>query len=59
MVANILETRKEVVHIVHPADADNGEATEIDKVLRGQDHFIEEPLVARVVQLHKAYIASK
>lgn len=55
VVANILETRKEVVHIVCPADADNGKTVEVEKILRGQEQFIEKPLVACVVALHKAH----
>ena len=59
VVANILETRKEVVHIVRPANADNGKTVEVEKILRCQEQFIEKPLVTCVVALHKAYEESK
>ena len=55
VVANILETRKEVVHIVHPG-AKNGGAAQVEEVFRGQEQFIEAPLVAKIVQLHKTYL---
>ena len=55
VVANILETRKEIVYIVHPG-AKNGGAAQVDEVLRGPEQFIEAPLVAKVVQLHKTYL---
>jgi len=58
VVANILETRKEVVHVVRPADTDNGGAIEIDKILRAHEQFIEKPLVAVVVQLHQGYLSA-
>ncbi|BDA44561.1 Phosphopantothenate-cysteine ligase 2 [Coccomyxa sp. Obi] len=67
VVANILEKRKEVVHLVRPAadsedastDACNaGSATpgmQVDEILRGSETFIEAPLVLRIVQLHEQY----
>ena len=58
VVANILETRKEVVHVVRPADTDSGGAIEIDKILRGHEQFIEKPLVVVVVQLHQGYLSA-
>ena len=58
VVANILETRKEVVHVVRPADTDNGGRTEIDRIARGQEQFIEKPLVDDVVRLHHRYLTA-
>ena len=71
VVANILEKRKEVVHLVRPAVACCGatkaaansgarqaaspEAVQVDEILRGSETFIEAPLVARIVQLHEQY----
>ena len=56
VVANILETRKEVVHVVRLADASNGGSTEIDRIDRGQEQFIEKPLVEDVTRLHHMYL---
>ena len=55
VVANILETRKEIVYVVHPG-AEKGRAAQVEEVLRGQNQVIEAPLVAKVVQLHKCYL---
>lgn len=54
VIANILETRKEIVYIVHPGEREG--AAQVEEVLRGQEQFIEAPLVAKVVQLHKRYL---
>jgi len=58
VVANILEKRKEVVHLVRPA-ASSAVGTlagvQVDEILRGSETFIEAPLVARIVLLHEQY----
>ena len=56
VVANILETRKEVVQVVRPADTDNGGRTEVDRIARGHEQFIEKPLVDNMVRLHHMYL---
>ncbi len=71
VVANILEKRKEVVHLVRPAASCSGacqaaansgagpegslEGVQVDEILRGDETFIEAPLVSRIVQLHEEY----
>lgn len=58
MVANILEKRKEVVHLVRPCASSTAGApagVQVDEILRGSETFIEAPLVARIVQLHEQY----
>ena len=58
VVANILDTRKEVVHVVRPAEARNGGSIETDRIDRGQEHFIEKPLVEDVTRLHQLYLST-
>ena len=58
VVANILETRKEVVHVVRPADSDSGGSIEIDRIVRDEEPFIEKPLVDDVVCLHQLYLSA-
>jgi hypothetical protein len=62
VVANILETRKEVVQVVRPVAAakpSDGIASpaevRVDEVVRSSDAFIEAPLVRRIVELHQQY----
>lgn len=53
VVANILDTRKEVVQLVRRSAA--AEGVSADTVLRGSSTVIEQPLVDRIVQLHRAH----
>ena len=61
VVANILETRKEVVILVRKSapSAKGAVRTATDKICRrGADDFIERPLVERLVELHRWHIAA-
>lgn len=51
VAANILDTRKEVVQLVQRG----GEQDTVDSIMRGGSTVVEEPLVDRVVQLHKLH----
>ena len=51
VAANILDTRKEMVQLVQRG----GEQDTVDSIMRGGSTVIEEPLVDRVVQLHKLH----
>lgn len=58
VVANILETRKEVVQLVRPTldrEQSNSHSVHVDEILRGSDQFIEAPLVHRLVRLHQDF----
>jgi hypothetical protein len=58
VVANILDTRKEVVQLVRRSDG-AAEGVCADTVLRDGSAFIEEPLVERLVKLHSAHVQSQ
>ncbi len=61
VVANILETRKEVVILVRKfaPSAKGVVRTATDKICRRDaDDFIEGPLVERLVELHRWHIAA-
>ena len=50
VVANILDTRKDVVQLVQ-----HGGKDAVDRIVRGSSAVIEQPLVDRVVQLHQLH----
>ena len=57
VVANILDTRKEVVQLVRRSGPAEGVCA--DTVRRDSSTFIEEPLVERLVKLHRVHQQSQ